>query len=199
MSRIIGVRDLHIAELTKDDVGSEPAWGTPVRVPSLISIDIADQTEKVTFYSDDVIEQTIPAFTGKEVTIELGYLSHEVEALISGNSYENGIYKQSGDSLAKEYAILFRAPKSKGGFRYITLFKGVLAREEENYKGKEDSIESSNITLSGIFMPLASTGEVEMRADSDTVLTEDEEANQEKFNKMIKDWFTKVQNKLPAE
>lgn len=189
MSRIIGVRDLFIAKVLTDEVGGTSTWDKPKRVPSLIAIDIADQKENVTFYSDDAIEQTIPAFTGKEVTIELGYLDHEIEALITGNTYENGVYKQSGDAIASEFAIMFRAPKSKGGFRYVTLFKGVIARDEENYQGKEESIESSNITLSGIFMPLASNGMVEKRADSDTVLEGEE---QEAFNQMIEEWFTAV-------
>ncbi|WP_300869608.1 hypothetical protein, partial [uncultured Clostridium sp.] len=73
MSRIIGCEHLHIAPIKKDDLtGSE--WGDLVPVPSLISIDITDQRDDVTFYSDNVIEQVIPAFSGKEVTIELGYL-----------------------------------------------------------------------------------------------------------------------------
>ena len=79
--RIIGVKGLHIAEVLTD-TASETTWGTPVPVPSLISIDIADQKENVTFYSDDQIEQVIPAFSGKEVSIELGYLTHEIESKI---------------------------------------------------------------------------------------------------------------------
>lgn len=165
MSRIIGVRDLHIAKITKDDL-SGTTYESPVAVPSLISIEIADNTENVTFYSDDVVEQVIPAFSGKEVTIELGYLSHEIESKISGNTYENGVFTQSSDAVASEYAIMFRAPLSKGGFQYVTLYKGVLSRNEATYQGKEESIESSNVTLTGVFMPLISNGKVSARANS---------------------------------
>ena len=165
MSRILGVRDLHIAKITKDDL-SGTTYESPVAVPSLISIEIADNTENVTFYSDDVVEQVIPAFSGKEVTIELGYLSHEIESKISGNTYENGVFTQSSDAVASEYAIMFRAPLSKGGFQYVTLYKGVLSRNEATYQGKEESIESSNVTLTGVFMPLLSNGKVSARANS---------------------------------
>ena len=165
MSRIIGVRDLHIAKITQDNLEGT-TYASPVKVPSLISIEIADNTENVTFYSDDVVEQVIPAFSGKEVTMELGYLSHEIEAMISGNSYENGVFTQSSDAVASEYAIMFRAPLSKGGFQYVTLYKGVLSRNEATYQGKEESIESSNVTLTGVFMPLLSNGKVSARANS---------------------------------
>lgn len=190
MSRIIGCEQLHIAEVTKDDL-SGVTFGTPKPVPSLISIDVADQTENVTFYSDDTIEQVIPAFSGKEVTIELGYLSNELEAMISGNEYANGVFTQTKDAVAKEFAIMFRAPKSKGGYQYVCLYKGVLAREEANYKTKEDSIESSNVTLNGVFMPLIYNGKVSIKADSD----------ESEPSTLISTWFTKVPdtaNVLPA-
>ena len=190
MSRIIGCEQLHIAEVTKDDL-SGVTFGTPKPVPSLISIDVADQTENVTFYSDDTIEQVIPAFSGKEVTIELGYLSNELEAMISGNEYANGVFTQTKDAVAKEFAIMFRAPKSKGGYQYVCLYKGVLAREEANYKTKEDSIESSNVTLNGVFMLLIYNGKVSIKADSD----------ESEPSTLIRTWFTKVPdtaNVLPA-
>lgn len=181
MSRIIGCEQLHIAPVTKDDLtGSK--FGEVVPIPSLISIDIADQTDNVTFYSDNVIEQVIPAFSGKEVTIELGYLTNELEAMISGNEYKDGILSQSADTVASEFALMFRAPKSKGGYSYICLYKGVLARTESNYKTKEDSIESSNVTLSGVFMPLLSNGKVSIKADSD-------DSNP---STLISTWFTEV-------
>ena len=182
MSRIIGVQQLHIAEVLTD-TASESTFGTPTPVPSVISIDITDNTENVTFYSDDVVEQVIPAFSGKEVTIELGYLTHEIEAKISGNTYENGVFIQDANATAKEFALLFRAPLSKGGYQYVCLYKGVLSREGASYKGKEESIESSNVTLNGVFMPLQSNGKVSAKANS-TDTGADEFTNK---------WFTKVQ------
>lgn len=181
MSRIIGCEQLHIAEVLTDTLEGT-TFGTPKAIPSLISIDISDQTENITFYSDNTTEQVIPSFSGKEVSIELGYLTNELEALISGNEYKNGLLTQSVNATAKEYALLFRAPKSKGGYSYVCLYKGVLAREEANYKTKEDSIESSNVTLSGVFMPLVSNGKVSVKADSD----------EETPSTLIKNWFTKV-------
>ena len=185
MSRIIGVRDLHIAKITKDDL-SGTTYASPVKVPSLISIEITDNSENVTFYSDDVVEQVIPAFSGKEVTVELGYLSHEIEAMISGNTYENGVFTQTGDAVASEYALLFRAPLSKGGYQYVCIYKGVLSRTESAYKSKEDSIEGQTVTLNGVFMPLLSNGKVSARANS----------TDEGAEEFTKKWFTAVQTEF---
>lgn len=170
MSRIIGLRDLHIFELTADDGAEAPTYGEPKKIPSLVSMDIQDNTESITFYSDDVAEQVIQAFTGKEVTIELGYLSNEIEALITGNDFDKttGVFSQKADAIAKEVGLAFRAPKSKGGnFQYVVLYKGVLAREGASYKTKEDKTDSSNVKLKGVFMPLAYNGQVGAKLDSE--------------------------------
>ena len=192
MSRIIGCKNLHIAELTKDDA-TGATWKAPVPVKSLISISITDQKENVTFYSDDSVEEVIPTFGSKEVSIELGYLTPEVEAMISGNKYENGVFTQSADATAKEFALLFSAPLSRGGERRVCLFKGVLGRDESAYQGKSESVESSNVTLSGVFMPLQYDGTVERRVDtSDTQLTGD-------GKKLSDAWFTKVPHSANSE
>lgn len=187
MSRIIGCEGLHIAPVLTDTL-RETTWGTPVAIPSLISLDIADQTENVTFYSDNQTEQVIPSFSGKEVSIELGYLTNELEGLISGNVYEDGVLTQSANATAKEYALLFKAPKSKGGFSYVCLYKGVLAKKDSKYKTKEASIESSNVSLTGVFMPLQSNGLVSIKADDDA----------EEPSSLISTWFTKVPEKAPS-
>ena len=181
MSRIIGCESLYIAEVTKDDA-TGTTWSKPEAVPSLISIEIQDQKDNVTFYSDDAIEQVIPTFAGKEVSIELGYMTNTLEAKLTGNTFADGAYVQEKDAQAREFAIMFKAPKSKGGYSYICLYKGVLSRDEASYKTKEDSIESSNITISGIFMPLLSNGQTYIKADSDETTP----------STLIPTWFTAV-------
>nr|DAW54697.1 MAG TPA: major tail protein [Caudoviricetes sp.] len=191
MSRIIGCKNLHIAEVTKDD-STSTTWGPLKPVKSLISISISDQKENVTFYSDDTVEQVLPSFTSKEVSIELGYLTPEIEALISGNKYENGVFTQSANATSKEFAILFEASLSKGGTRRVCLYKGVLAKNDSEYQGKQDSIESSNVTLTGVFMPLQSNGLVEIKADTnDSTLSGAEQT-------MVNNWFTKVPELQPG-
>lgn len=219
MARIIGVRDLYIIPLEKDDTpGQKPDYqaGQPVQLESIISVDISDQAENVTFYSNDSVEQVIPAFSGKEVTLELGYLPPSVEAILSGNKYEHGVYTQSTDAIAPNVAMMFRAPKSTcnnavgvdpdltadGAFRYVVLFKGILSRNEENYQGKQDTIESSNVTLTGLFMPTTWNGEIELRADNDVTFGpaaqvptdfDVDDAKLQAYKDMINNWFTAVQ------
>ena len=185
MSRIIGVNSLHVAKMKTD--GAEGAtWDTPVKVPSVINVDITDNKENVTFYSDDVIEQVLPAFSGKEVTIELGYLSNELEALVSGNSYKNGVFIQSTDAIADNFALLFKAPKSKGGERYMCLYKGVLSKDEDNYQGKGENVESSNVTLTGVFMPLEYNNCPMVKIDTD------DEKLDSAGKTLVQKWFTEV-------
>lgn len=181
MSRIIGCQQLHLAEVVKDDI-TGTTFGKPQEIPAVMSVEIKDNSESVTFYSNDVIEQVIPAFSGKEVTLELGYLTNELEALITGNTYEKGVFIQNATTVAKEYALLFRAPKSRGGFQYVCLYKGVLSKNEQKYKSKEDKMEGQTVQITGVFSPLVSNGEVAIKADTDDKTP----------SELIKTWFTEV-------
>lgn len=188
MSRIIGCEGLHFALLNSetDIAGGTPTWETPVAVPSLVAIDIKDNKETVEFYSDNKLEQVISAFSGKEVTVELGYLTKEVEAMISGNRYEEGVYIQDANAVAGEIALMFKAPLSRGGFRYVCLYKGILTKDESSYKTKEDTVEGQTVKLSGVFAPLASNGIPSIEVDdNDTSLTPKQKA-------MISKWFNEV-------
>lgn len=184
MSRIVGVRDLHIAKLVSDGVeGTE--YATPVRVPSLVSVDITDNSESTSFYSDDVVEQTIVNASSTEVEIKVGYLDNKTAALLTGQEYDEttGALYQSSNATAPELAIMFRAPKSKGGFAYLTLFKGVLSLDGASFATQEEGVESQGITLKGVFSPLTSNGRMRMRMDSDFTGS----------SATVAKWFTEVQ------
>lgn len=184
MARIIGCRDLHYAILKTDKVGGKATYDEVKKIPSLINISISDTVEQSKFYSDDQIEQNFSKTAGKEVEIELGYITNELEADLTGKTYtEDGVLIQKSDDTAPEIAIMFRAPKSKNGaFRYLKLFKGTLSRTESEYATQEDGVESSTVKLTGVFISLASNSAMGETVDSDDVGTE----------AVIAKWFTEV-------
>ena len=168
MARIIGLKNLHYAVL-KSDTKEKVEYETPVRLESAINLDIQDNTEQVTFYSDDKVEQVINAFTGKEVTLELGYLPNDLEAKITGNTYNTttGMFSQDSNAVAPELALIFEAPKSNGASRYGVLYKGVFAIDGESYATQEDSVESQTVKLKGVFMPRIYNGRPAAKLDTD--------------------------------
>jgi phi13 family phage major tail protein len=184
MARVIGLKNLHYAILTSDTTeGVE--YETPKRLESAINLDIQDNTEQVTFYSDDKVEQVINAYAGKEVTLELGYLPNELEAAITGNTYnsETGIFSQDVNAVAPEIALIFEAPKSNGASRYGVLYKGVFAVEGETYATQEDSVEGQTVKLKGVFMPLTYNGKPSAKLDTDSGASDDTAKN---------NWFKQV-------
>lgn len=195
MSRIIGVRDLHIAKLLEDPTSGVATWDAPKRVPALVNVSVSDTVEQSKFFSDDVCEQSFSKTSSKEVTIELGYLTNELEAMITGKVYENGVLVQGSNDAPAEVALLFRAPKSKGGFRYMALYKGTLARTESEFATQQESVESSTVKLTGTFIPLTCNGKMAATADTDTKISDPEKAVA--FETMIADWFDEVQ--LPSK
>ena len=61
-----------------------------------------------------------------------------------------------------------------------------MAKDESSYQGKGESIESSNVTLNGVFMPLQSNNAVEIKMDST------DKNLDEKARGLMQKWFTKV-------
>lgn len=181
MARIIGCEGLHLAEVMQDD-NQGVKFGVPFAVPALVNVTIKDNTSSVTFYSDDTVEQVIPSFAGKEVTVELGYLTNELESQILGTVYENGIAVQTNISNPKNYAMLFKAPKSDGSFQYVCIYKGVFSRTQDAYKGKGEKVAGETVSITGTFMPLVYNGQVSCKADSGDAGNAD----------VIKTWFTTV-------
>lgn len=181
MARLIGCKDLHYSMLTAD-TSSELTYGEVKKIPSLVSIDIKDSSDSVVFYSDDVAEQTINTFANKEVTIELGYLDPKLEAELTGQKFQNGVFVQEATPISKELALMFKAELSTGGYQYVCLYKGVLKRDEAAYKTKEESIEGQTVKLTGIFSPLANNGRVFVKAN------EGEDGNAT----IISKWFQQV-------
>lgn len=181
MARLIGCKDLHYSMLTAD-TSSELTYGEVKKIPSLVSIDIKDSSDSVVFYSDDVAEQTINTFANKEVTIELGYLDPKLEAELTGQKFQNGVFVQEATPISKELALMFKAELSTGGYQYVCLYKGVLKRDEAAYKTKEESIEGQTVKLTGIFSPLANNGRVFAKAN------EGEDGNAT----IISKWFQQV-------
>ena len=62
----------------------------------------------------------------------------------------------------------------------------IIFGNEATYQGKEESIESSNVTLTGVFMPLISNGKVSARANS----------TDEGAEEFTSKWFTAVQTEF---
>lgn len=177
----IGLRDLHYALLLTDPVPGPATYKEPVRIIGAITANINPNSSSATLFADDGPSDT--ASTMGEISLELNVadIPLEVQAVLLGHTYEDGILKKKGSDTPPWVAIGFRTLKSNGTYRYMWLNKGKFALPEEDYQTKGDSVEFKTPTISGSFVKRDSDDEWERTSDEDTTEFKPE---------YITSWFT---------
>lgn len=186
MARQEGLARLYYALLTKDQYGSAPTWGAPVEIPQIIEISTQDTKTSWKWYSNNSIEESGEQVDAVTVNVELGYATPQLLATLCGNSYdvESGAKKRKSNDIQPELALLWETTKSNGESDYRVLYRGVLAVDSKTNRTKEESKTPANVFLTGTFVPLKSTKDIDLE-----IATDDENASSE----MLTNFFTEVQ------
>ena len=186
MARQEGLSKLYYALLTKDQYGAAPTWEAPVEIPQIIEISTQDTKTTYKWYSNNAIEESGEQVDAVSVNVELGYATTELLATLCGNTYdpETGAKKRKSNDIQPELALLWENTKSNGASDYRVLYRGVLSVDSKTNRTKEESKTSANVFLTGTFVPLKSTKDIDLE-----ISTDDTNADSE----MLNNFFTEVQ------
>lgn len=183
MARQIGLKDIHIALLTKDD-STSVTYETPVKLERSISAKITPKTASEKLYSDDAVEEVINSFDSIDVEIELNQLSIESRTKLQGAKVVKGVLLETKDDIAPTLALGFKSKKSNGKYRYVWLYKGSFDLVADEYNTEEDKVKSQTAKLKGTFYARENDGAYRLIADEDATGID---------TTMISAWFTTVQ------
>lgn len=187
-SRFVGLKDFYVALVTEN---TESAYSTepPVKLARAIKAKISDKRSSEDLESDDGTEETLDAYEGTEVEIEVNSLAPQDLALLFGRKFENGYLMKSRDDRAPEVALGYRARKLNGKYEFVWLYVGRFAEgKDENREtfGKKPTAQTE--TIKGTFHERAIDNMIDIRVDEDNLTEENTSAAE-----VIKDWFSKVQ------
>lgn len=194
-SRICGLKDIHIAEVTAND-GATYTVGTPVKLARALSAKVSDKFTQEKVYSDDNVEEIVEQYEGTEIDFSVNTLAPQDYAKLYENLYKNGfLLKAAGDG-AKEIAIGWRAKKRNGKYEFTWYYCGKLERPEMNYETQEDKIKTQTSSLKGSFYARQKEDTIDgkkknlyaIQVDESNLLEADTTAAE-----AITNWFTKVQ------
>lgn len=115
MARQIGLRDIHIAVLTKDD-STGVTYSTPEKLERAISVKLSPKSNSENIYSDDTVEDIITAFEGVDVEIEVNQLSITSRAKLQGSKVVKGILVENKDDMPPTIALGFKSKKNNGKY-----------------------------------------------------------------------------------
>lgn len=168
MARQIGLQDISIAILKKDD-NTGVTYDPVEKLERSVSAKITPKSNSENLYSDDNIEDIAVNFSQIDVEIELNQLSMASRAKLLGSKIVNGILVENKDDIttAPYTALIFKSKKLNGKYRYVCLYKGKWELVEDDYSTQEDKIKTSTAKVKGTFMARTYDGNYRLMADSD--------------------------------
>ena len=184
-NRVIGLKNIHIAKL--NDGGT---YATPIKLEGAKTFKTSNEVTENAFYSDDVMDYYSKSTTSMEIEAELAYLKPEIEALITGKEFLNGVLFSSSEDKSCEIAIMYEKTTLKEPIRRV-LYSCILSIDEDNSETKGDSTDEQLVKLSG-------KAKTDVNGMFDATLDKNyppsDPTKLTKFNKLWDEFFTKVQD-----
>lgn len=185
MARQIGLRDIHIALLTKDD-NTAATYGTPSKLERAVAAKVTPKVNSENIYSDDTVEDVIASFDSIDVEIELNQLTLESRATLQGAKVVKGVLIESKEDIAPTLAMGFKSKKHNGKYRFVWLLKGKFELATDEFDTEAEKPQPKSAKLKGTFYSRDFDGNFRFIADEDAVGVDPT---------IISAWFTAV----PAE
>lgn len=187
-SRFVGLKDIYVALVTENTENSYTAE-KPVKLARAIKAKISDKRSSEDLESDDGTEETLDAYEGTEVEIEVNSLAPQDLALLMGHKYENGYLTKNRDDKAPEVALGYRARKLNGKYEFVWLYAGRFAEGKDTNRetyGKKPTAQTE--TVKGKFYERKIDNNIEVSVDEDNLTADNTGAAA-----VIEKWFEKVQ------
>ena len=182
MARQIGLKDIHIAVITKDDE-TGVTYDIPSKLERAISARLTPKVSSENIYSDDTVEDIISAFEGMDVEIEINQLSLESRAKLQGAKVVKGVLVESKNDIAPTIALGFKSKKNNGKYRYVWLLKGKFEIASDEYDTEGEKPQPKTAKLKGSFFARDNDGNFRFIADEDATAIDPT---------IISSWFTAV-------
>lgn len=182
MARQIGLKDIHIAVLTKDD-DTTITYEVPSKLERAINAKITPTVTSENIYSDDSVEDVLSVLEGIEVEIEINQLSLTSRAKLQGAKVVKGVLIENKNDIAPTLALGFKSKKSNGKYRYVWLLKGKFELTADEYDTEAEKPAPKSAKLKGKFFARDNDGNFRFIADEDETGID---------TTIITGWFTAV-------
>lgn len=147
----VGLNSLYYAILT-GDTASGVIYNTPVAIAGAINAKINPKSNTETLYCDDGPDETVTSLGEIDVEFEAKDLDLNTQAALLGHSVIGGVLIKRSTDTAPYIALGFKSKKSNGSYRYVWLFKGKFALQEQDYQTQEDKPKFQTPKIKGTFI-----------------------------------------------
>ena len=145
----IGMDKLFYAEITEDADGNE-TYGEPIQMAKAISGDLTVELVEANLFADDGLAIVIKDFKSGTLVIGTDDLKKSVVMALTGATLdENGVLIATSEDIGKPVAIVFRAQKPGGLYRYFWFYRVQFGFPGTKLQTKGDSITFQTPSITG--------------------------------------------------
>lgn len=163
----IGLKDVYYAVILKDDeTGTE--YDTPKYFAPAMTLTYTPTYNRADLRGDDRVVATASSKGSTTVTVGLTELTKDAQVDVLGATVaaDGGVLEGANDRPA-DVALLYRAEKANGAYRYDVIYKVQFTPSEESMETKQETPTFSTPVLEGRAIPRVSDGWEKKKYDSD--------------------------------
>ncbi|MEN6349337.1 MAG: major tail protein [Syntrophomonas sp.] len=147
----VGLNSLYYAILSADTVAGV-SYGAPVAIAGAINAKISPKSNTETLYCDDGPDETATALGEIDVEFEAKDLDLDTQAALLGHTVTGGVLVKKSTDVAPYVALGFKSKKSNGSYRFVWLYKGKFALQDQDYATQEDKPKFQTPKIKGTFI-----------------------------------------------
>lgn len=163
----IGLKDIYYAIVLSDNEEGT-TYDTPKKFAPAMNLTYTPTYNRANLRGDDKVIATAASKGVTTVSLGLTELTKEAQVDVLGATVasDGGILEGANDR-PKDVALLYRAEKANGSYRYDVIYKVQFSPSEEALATKEETPTFSTPTLTGEAIPRLSDGWEKKKFDQD--------------------------------
>lgn len=193
--RLVGLRDICVAEVTTNDEDVYKAEA-PVRLAKALAATVKDTFSVEYTYSDDEVEDTVETYEKTEIEIEVNRLTPGDYTMIFDTLYKHGFLVKAEGDKAKEVALGFRAKQENGKYEFNWYYCGKAEHPDVTYETVKDKKTGQTVKIKFTFYARRKEDIIDGQRKKLYGITVDESNLLEEHTtaaEAIADWFGEVQ------
>ena len=127
----------------------------PKPIKDLETLSITETYAEGSNYADNLRNIYIKELVGADLSLTFSNISREIEAKLTGQTFDKGELEYKTSAVAPQIALLFEKTYSDGSTDRIVYYNCKLSKDNENGETKTDSFNFVEDTLSGQAIPMS--------------------------------------------
>ena len=145
----IGLDKLFYSKITEGENGDE-TYAAPVALAKAMTAELSVELAEATLYADDGAAEVVKEFQSGTLTLGVDDIGVSVAQDLTGATLDdNKVLVSASEDGGAPVAVVFRAKKANGKYRYFWLYRVKFGIPSTNLTTKGESIEFSTPSIEG--------------------------------------------------